>query len=80
MRLVPLIACLICLSREQEEAGNISVRDRSNETHAAELDVSLLLSVVKENAERWLIRFQTVLFAGGSTADAMPGNEQHCRS
>ena len=42
---------MLILGEQEVEAGNISVRDRSNETHTAELDV-FIAQVVKENAER----------------------------
>ena len=42
---------MLILGEQEVEAGNISVRDRSNETHAAELD-EFIAQVVKENAER----------------------------
>lgn len=42
---------MLILGEQEVEAGNISVRDRSNETHTAELDEFIAL-VVKENAER----------------------------
>ena len=42
---------MLILGEHEVEAGNISVRDRSNETHVAELD-EFIAQVVKENAER----------------------------
>ena len=42
---------MLILGKQEVEAGNISVRDRSNETHTAELD-EFIAQVVKENAER----------------------------
>ena len=42
---------MLILGEKEVEAGNISVRDRSNETHTAELD-EFIAQVVKENAER----------------------------
>lgn len=42
---------MLILGEQEVEAGNISVRDRSNETHTAELD-AFIAQVVKENAER----------------------------
>ena len=42
---------MLILGEQEVEAGNISVRDRSNETHVAELD-EFITQVVKENAER----------------------------
>ena len=42
---------MLILGEQEVEAGNISVRDRSNETHVAEL-VEFIAQVVKENAER----------------------------
>ena len=42
---------MLILGEQEGEAGNISVRDRSNETHTAELD-EFIAQVVKENAER----------------------------
>ena len=42
---------MLILGEQEVEAGNISVRDRSNETHAAELD-EFIAQVIKENAER----------------------------
>ena len=42
---------MLILGEQEGEAGNISVRDRSNETHVAELD-EFIAQVVKENAER----------------------------
>ncbi|ACV51057.1 threonine--tRNA ligase [Lancefieldella parvula] len=42
---------MLILGEQEVEAGNISVRDRSNETHAAELD-EFIAQVVKENSER----------------------------
>ena len=42
---------MLILGEQEVEAGNISVRDRSNETHTAELD-EFIAQVVKENAER----------------------------
>ena len=42
---------MLILGEQEVEAGNISVRDRSNETHAAELD-EFIAQVVKDNAER----------------------------
>ena len=42
---------MLILGEQEVEAGNISVRDRSNETHAAELD-EFIAQVVKENAGR----------------------------
>ena len=42
---------MLILGEQEVEAGNISVRDRSNETHMAELD-EFIAQVVKENAER----------------------------
>lgn len=42
---------MLILGEQEVEAGNISVRDRSNETHVAELD-KFIAQVVKENAER----------------------------
>lgn len=42
---------MLILGEQEVEAGNISVRDRSNETHVAELD-EFIAQVVKENAER----------------------------
>ena len=42
---------MLILGEQEVEAGNISVRDRSNETHVAELD-ECIAQVVKENAER----------------------------
>ena len=42
---------MLILGEQEVEAGNISVRDRSNETHTAELD-EFITQVVKENAER----------------------------
>ena len=42
---------ILILGEQEVEAGNISVRDRSNETHVAELD-EFIAQVVKENAER----------------------------
>ena len=42
---------MLILGEQEVEAGNISVRDRSNETHAAELN-EFIAQVVKENAER----------------------------
>ena len=45
------IPYMLILGEQEVEAGNISVRDRSNETHTAELD-EFIAQVVKENAER----------------------------
>ena len=42
---------MLILGEQEVEAGNVSVRDRSNETHVAELD-EFIAQVVKENAER----------------------------
>ena len=42
---------MLILGEQEVEAGNISVRDRSDETHTAELD-EFIAQVVKENAER----------------------------
>ena len=42
---------MLILGEQEVETGNISVRDRSNETHVAELD-EFIAQVVKENAER----------------------------
>lgn len=42
---------MLILGEQEVEARNISVRDRSNETHVAELD-EFIAQVVKENAER----------------------------
>ena len=42
---------MLILGEQEVEAGNISVRDRYNETHVAELD-EFIAQVVKENAER----------------------------
>ena len=42
---------MLILGEQEVEAGNISVRDRSNDTHVAELD-EFIAQVVKENAER----------------------------
>ena len=42
---------MLILGEQEVEAGNISVRDRSNETHVAELD-EFIAQVVKENVER----------------------------
>ena len=42
---------MLILGEQEVEAGNISVRDRSNETHVAKLD-EFIAQVVKENAER----------------------------
>lgn len=42
---------MLILGEQEVEAGNISVRDRSNETHTTELD-EFIAQVVKENAER----------------------------
>lgn len=42
---------MLILGEQEVEAGNISVRDRSNETHTVELD-EFIAQVVKENAER----------------------------
>ncbi len=42
---------MLILGEQEVEAGNISVRDRSNETHVAALD-EFIAQVVKENAER----------------------------
>lgn len=42
---------MLILGEQEVEAGNISVRDRSNETHTAELD-EFIAQVVKENAKR----------------------------
>ena len=42
---------MLILGEQEVEAGNISVRYRSNETHVAELD-EFIAQVVKENAER----------------------------
>ena len=42
---------MLILGEQEVEAGNISVRDRSNETHTAELN-EFIAQVVKENAER----------------------------
>ena len=42
---------MLILGEQEVEAGNISVRDRSNETHVAELD-EFIAQVVKENDER----------------------------
>ena len=42
---------MLILGEQEVEAGNISVRDRSNETHVAELD-EFIAQAVKENAER----------------------------
>ena len=42
---------MLILGEQEVEAGNISVRDRSNGTHTAELD-EFIAQVVKENAER----------------------------
>lgn len=42
---------MLILGEQEVEAGNISVRDRSNETHTAELG-EFIAQVVKENAER----------------------------
>lgn len=42
---------MLILGEQEVEAGNISVRDRSNETHVAELN-EFIAQVVKENAER----------------------------
>lgn len=42
---------MLILGEQEVEAGNISVRDRSNETHTADLD-KFIAQVVKENAER----------------------------
>ena len=42
---------MLILGEHEVEAGHISVRDRSNETHTAELD-EFIAQVVKENAER----------------------------
>lgn len=42
---------MLILGEQEVEAGNISVRDRSNETHVAGLD-EFIAQVVKENAER----------------------------
>lgn len=42
---------MLILGEQEVEAGNISVRDRSNETHVAELD-EFIAQVAKENAER----------------------------
>lgn len=42
---------MFILGEQEVDAGNISVRDRSNETHVAELD-EFIAQVVKENAER----------------------------
>ena len=42
---------MLILGEQEVEARNISVRDRSNETHTAELD-EFIAQVVKENAER----------------------------
>ena len=42
---------MLILGEQEVEAGNISVRDRSNETHVAELD-EFIAQIVKENAER----------------------------
>lgn len=42
---------MLILGEQEVDAGNISVRDRSNETHTAELD-EFIAQVVKENAER----------------------------
>ena len=42
---------MLILGEQEVEAGNISVRNRSNETHVAELD-EFIAQVVKENAER----------------------------
>ena len=42
---------MLILGEQEVEAGNISVRDRSNETHTAELD-EFIAQVVKENVER----------------------------
>ena len=42
---------MLILGEQEVEAGNISVRDRSNETHVAELD-EFIAQVVNENAER----------------------------
>ena len=42
---------MLILGEQEVESGNISVRDRSNETHTAELD-EFIAQVVKENAER----------------------------
>lgn len=45
------IPYMLILGEQEVDAGNISVRDRSNETHVAELD-EFIAQVVKENAER----------------------------
>ena len=42
---------MLILGEQEVEARNISVRDRSNETHVTELD-EFIAQVVKENAER----------------------------
>ena len=50
-RLLDRVPYMLILGEQEVEAGNISVRDRSNETHTAELD-EFIAQVVKENAER----------------------------
>ena len=50
-RLLDRVPYMLILGEQEVEAGNISVRDRSNETHVAELD-EFIAQVVKENAER----------------------------
>ena len=50
-RSIDRVPYMLILGEQEVEAGNISVRDRSNETHTAELD-EFIAQVVKENAER----------------------------
>ena len=50
-RTLDRVPYMLILGEQEVEAGNISVRDRSNETHTAELD-EFIAQVVKENAER----------------------------
>ena len=50
-RLLDRVPYMLILGEQEVEARNISVRDRSNETHVAELD-EFIAQVVKENAER----------------------------
>ncbi len=60
MRSLPLTKNLHAHPGRSVEAGNISVRDRSNETHVAELDKFIAQVATKESVTL-VIRFQTAV-------------------
>jgi threonyl-tRNA synthetase len=50
-RAIDRVPYMLILGEKEKEAGNISVRDRSNETHPAQLD-EFIAQVCAEIAER----------------------------